>query len=307
MYATVLLAITVLSTIAGGTQDASTQTAERWTVDPVNAPGVEYVEFQSELAKTAVSVHVWLPPGYVADPQRRYPVLYWLHGSGGGASGVRPLSVEFARAVESGEVPPLIVVFPHGLPRSLWCDAVDGHRPVESVLVREIVPLIDARYRTLPAGEHRVIEGFSMGGYGAARIGFAHNDVFGAISILAGGPLQKDFTYSPRATPQERERVLRDVFSGDLANFRRLSPWQLAEDRAAELKQRKTLIRQVIGEEDNTLPANRAFHERLKALGIEHEYVELPGIGHDPRPMLRDDAAGRAAFLRKALSRPRRS
>ena len=52
----------------------------QWTTAPVTAPGVQYRTFSSAAAGTTVSFHIYLPPAYANEPNRRFPVLYWLHG-----------------------------------------------------------------------------------------------------------------------------------------------------------------------------------------------------------------------------------
>ena len=59
---------------------------------------------------------------------------------------------------------------------------------METIILKELVPHIDETYRTLASRQGRLIEGFSMGGYGAARLAFKHHEIFGAASILARGP-----------------------------------------------------------------------------------------------------------------------
>lgn len=273
---------------------------EGWTTPAASAPGLEQRRFMSEVAGTEVTYHVWLPPGYDLDPARRYPTLYWLHGSGGGDAGLVPLARLFAGWVATGELPPLVVVFPNGMPQSMWCDAADGHLPMETVVIRELVPHVDATLRTIATRESRVVEGFSMGGYGAARFGFKYPELFATVSSLGGGPLQRAFTVAPRTNEARRKEVLATTYGGDLAIFEAMSPWTLAGEHAKSLRN-GSRIRIAVGSRDETLPANRELHARLDELAIPHEYVEVPGVGHEPIRMFRADAAGRLAFLRTSL------
>ena len=276
-------------------------TREGWTTPAASAPGLEQRRFASDVAGTDVTYHVWLPPGYGDEPTRRYPTLYWLHGSGGGDEGLVPLARLFAGWVAAGELPPLIVVFPNGMPQSMWCDAADGHLPMETVVIRELVPHVDATLRTIATREGRIVEGFSMGGYGAARLGFKYPELFATVSSLGGGPLQRTFTVAPRANEARRKEVLATTYGGDLAVFEAMSPWALAGEHADELR-RGSRIRIAVGSRDETLPGNRELHARLEELAIPHEYVEVPGVGHEPIRVLRFDAAGRLAFLRTPLA-----
>jgi enterochelin esterase-like enzyme len=257
-----------------------------WVTREVRAPGVEYRTFESATARSRVSYHVYVPNEYGAEPTRRFPVLYWLHGTGGGVDGIPALASHFGDAMRGGHIPPMLVVFPNGLTHSMWTDSRDGRVPVETVVVGELVPHIDATFRTLATRESRIVEGFSMGGHGAGRFGFRYHDVFGAISMLAAGPLDLDFQ-GPRAlaNPAEREMIFREVYGGDIEYYRAESPWMLAE-RHAESLRLGTRLRIVVGDRDSMLPMNREFHEHLTALGIPHDFVVLPGIGHQPLPLL---------------------
>ena len=69
-----------------------------------------------------VSCYVSLPPEYDLQPQRRFPVLYWLHGMGGGSAGVTQVAQRYQTAMRTGQLPPLIMVFPNGLSAGMWCD-----------------------------------------------------------------------------------------------------------------------------------------------------------------------------------------
>lgn len=267
-----------------------------WVTEPARGPGLVQHVYGSPAAGTEVSYHVYLPPDYGDEPARRYPVVYWLHGSGGGIAGVPALARGFDDAIRRGLLPSCLVVFPNGLPNGMWCDAIGGP-PVETVVLGEILPRIDRLFRTVAAREGRIVEGFSMGGYGAARFGFLHPDLFAGVSILGGGPLQREFTSAPRVDEARRLQVLRSVYGGDLAVFRQRSPWQLAIDHRQEL-QKGPRIRQVIGQLDETLPANRALHAHLQELGIPHDYVELVDVPHDPLRVLQGLGDGFWTFHR---------
>ena len=247
----------------------------------VTAPGVVYRVFQSDAARTEVSYHAYLPPQYTAEPALRFPVLYWLHGTGGGLGGIAPVAAHFDAAIRSGRIPPMLVVFANGMTSSMWADAKDGRTPMETVVARDLVNEVDARFRTVSAREGRMLEGFSMGGHGAARLGLRSPDRFGAVSMLAAGPLDLDFD-GPRAlaNPAERARILRDVYGDDLAYYRAQSPLTVAEAFAQRVGPRVRL-RIIVGDADNTAPGSAAFSTLLRTLGVAHEHIVLPGVGHD--------------------------
>ena len=269
---------------------------------PVRAPRVEFHTFESKAAKAKVSYHLYTPNAYETEKERRFPVLYWLHGSGGGLQGIAPVSAWFDAAIREGKIPPMLVVFPNGMASSMWCDSKDGTVPMETIVIKELLPHIDATFRTLATREGRIIEGFSMGGYGAARLGFKYPQLFGAVSILAGGPLDLDFS-GPRATgnPAERERILNGTFGGDLDYYRSQNPITVAEQQADALRG-KVRIRIAVGARDNTGPLNHAYSEHLKKLDIAHTFTIVADVGHDTPGLLTGLGEANWEFYRKALT-----
>ena len=268
------------ASLYGGQQEVS------WITPKVRAPGVGQHTFQSNSAKTRVSYHVYLPKVYEEEKSKRFPVFYWLHGSGGGLAGIRPVSGFFDAAIEAGKIPPMIIVFPNSFANGMWCDSKDGKQRIETVVIKELIPEVDAKFRTIAKREGRIVEGFSMGGYGAGRFGFKHPKVFAGVSMLAGGPLDLELK-GPRAmaNPVGREQILNSVFGGEIENFKAQSPWTLAQQNASKLKSGIT-IRVCIGEEDFTLPANREFSAHLTKLGVPHDFVTKPKVGHDTIALL---------------------
>ncbi|MCX6858036.1 MAG: alpha/beta hydrolase-fold protein [Verrucomicrobia bacterium] len=270
---------------------------------PARAPRVEFHTFDSKAAKAKVSYHLYTPEIYDTEKERRFPVLYWLHGSGGGLQGIAPVAAWFDAAIREGKIPPMLVVFPNGLASSMWCDSKDGAVPMETIVIKELLPHIDATARTIATREGRVVEGFSMGGYGGARLGFKYPQLFGAVSILAGRPLDLDFA-GPRATgnPAERERILKGTFGGDLDYYRSQNPITVAEQQADAVRG-KVRVRIAVGARDNTGPLNRAYSEHLKKLNIAHTFTIVPGVGHDTLALLTGLGEANWEFYRTAFGK----
>ncbi len=171
----------------------------RWT------PGrVESVRFASRaLAKNPLGdpserdLFVYLPPGYdlAENARRRYPSIYFLSGFTGrggmllNASGWgEPLDRRLDRLIAARRMKPAIVVLPDCFTRfggSQYLDSSATGR-YETHLVRELVPWVDARYRTRPDGRHRAVIGKSSGGYGALVLGMRHPGVFGVVASHSG-------------------------------------------------------------------------------------------------------------------------
>jgi S-formylglutathione hydrolase FrmB len=273
-----------------------------WIAPPVVAPNVVYGTFDSAAVGGKVSFHAWLPDAYADEPTRRFPVLYWLHGSSSVSTGIAPISAAFATAIQDGQIPPLIVVFANGLPNGMWCDAASGLQPVESMLIDDLMAEVDARFRTIAEPRARLLEGFSMGGYGAARLGLLYAERFAGVSMVGAGPLQLDLLADGEdlAPIELRRQILAVVYGNSPAIFEMQSPWRLAESLGATLPAGFPL-RQLVGTLDFTLPANRDFHQHLLELGIGHQYLEVTGVGHSVTAVMNVMGAEFWRFHREAL------
>ncbi|MFM7243532.1 MAG: alpha/beta hydrolase-fold protein [Planctomycetaceae bacterium] len=277
------LVLAVALQVPGHAADPGEAAAGRaWVTPEVKAPGVSFRTFESAAAQATVSYHLFTPAAYDREPDRRFPVVYWLHGSRGGLPGIPKVAAHFAAAIDAGKVPPCLVVFVNGLAEGMYVDWKDGSAPLETMIARELVPHIDASCRTIAGPEGRLLDGYSMGGYGAARLGFTYPEVFRGVSIMGGGPLQADLlANAPRAGRRRAEEVLQRVYGGDPEYFRRVSPRALAERNADAIKS-GSLVRVVCGDRDETFANNRDFHEHLERLGIPHTWTVLPDVDHNP-------------------------
>lgn len=272
-----------------------------WVLPEANAPRMQRVVYDSKAAGTKVSCYVFTPESHDTEKEQRFPVLYWLHGSGGSSPGAAAqVAQRYGEAMQGGKISPMIMVFPNGLPMGMWCDWKEGSVKLETMFIEELIPHIDRSFRTLAKREGRILEGFSMGGYGAARLGFKYPQLFAAVSLLGAGPLQPDFNEAPRAGPRGRDQVLGTVYGGDMAYYRAQSPWLIAERNAEKLRS-GLLIRQIIGDRDETLGFNREFKQHLDALKIPHTYRQLPGISHNPNLVLNALGEDNWGFYKDAL------
>ena len=273
----------------------------QWVTPRVEGSGLSFHTFRSPAAGAEVSFHIYAPPAYAADPDRRFPVVYWLHGSGGGVSGISRLSSLVDEAVATGRVQPFLLVFVNGLRMGMYVDWANGRAPLETVIVQELRPHVDANWRTIATREGRLLDGFSMGGYGAGRFGFRYPELFRSVSMMGAGPMQETLERTPRASRVQAEDLLRDVYGGGQDRFRAVSPGRYAEQNAATLA-RDSRLRLVIGDRDETLENNRDFHEHLTRLGIPHDWIVLPGVGHDPMGVLTALGDRHWAFYRDAFA-----
>lgn len=168
---------------------------------------------------------IYLPPGYDDDPARRYPAVYIIQGLTGqldmwrNRSAFRRNFPELADDLFArGEAPPCILVWVDcwtSLGGSQFLDSPATGR-YHTYLCEEIVPWVDAHYRTLAAREHRAITGKSSGGYGAMVTPMLRPDLWGGFATHAGDALfelcyQRDFARVVRA--------LRDSYGGSYQRF----------------------------------------------------------------------------------------
>jgi endo-1,4-beta-xylanase len=244
-----------------------------------------------------VGYALYLPPDHDAAPARRYPVVYWLHGLGGDPSRGATFVKMLDEAIRQGIAPPAIAVLVNGLRNSMYCDSADGTWPVERVLIQDLVPHVDATYRTIPSREARCIEGQSMGGFGAARLGFGYPDLFGAVSISAGA------LHTAETLVERRSAMLRSVFGGDRAYAEACSPWTAVERNADRIRGR-TAVRLFVGDQDGLLAANERFHDLLDRLGIAHEYTVVPGAAHSYDDKVSRLGLGHFGFFARAFGAP---
>lgn len=136
-----------------------------------------------------LSVGVFLPPSYDRQSNKRYPVIYWLHGftgsknTTGKAGWDEDIVIAISEMITSGSVKPMIIVMPDGTNRfggSMYTNSLATGN-WEDFIAYELPEFIDANYRTIPKPESRGIAGHSMGGYGAIKIAMKHPDIFSAV------------------------------------------------------------------------------------------------------------------------------
>jgi len=308
---------------------------------PAHAAGLDVVEHQTygrmEYYKVSTPsiawkprVNVLLPDGY--DSGRRYPVLYLLHG---GAQNFMKFDKEDdIRGLTAGR--DLIVVMPDGGIAGWYCNPVTanlGPRNWETFHIEELIPWVDATFRTFPEQAGRAVSGFSMGGFGALKYIAKYSDKFASVSahsgpanlrttskdILNGIPISDvivrwaNFTSAAfellggtvYGIPWRQDLITADNPIENIESYRdkriflvagtdRLKPLWEDITKLAE----KSLLN--VLNEDTVLNTQREFAEKLDSAGITYERFEESG-GHLVRPeRLQQDVDGVVAHLRKA-------
>jgi len=190
---------------------------------------------------------VYVPPGYDAEPARRYASVYVIQGYTGqitmwrNRTPFRQPFLETADAVfADGQAPPTIVVYVDAWTAYGGSQFVDspGTGPYHSYLCDEVVPYVDQHYRTATAPEHRAISGKSSGGFGAMITPMLRPDVFGALATHAGDALY-EYCYLPDFA--KAVRLLRD-YDGDITAW-----WDDFRTRTAFTKEADQTLLMILG------------------------------------------------------------
>ena len=259
-------------------------------------------------------VNVLLPDGY--DSGKRYPVLYQFHGGNG-------TYAEFDNTWKIREVTAgrdLIVVMPDaGL--GWHCNpvrSVFGTRNWETFHIEELIPWVDATFRTFPEQAGRAVSGFSMGGFGALKYAAKYSDKFASVSAHSGpanlrsgwaknliflwANITSHFEFGHPVYgrwPWKQDRISADNPIEHVDSYRDKRIFLVAgTSRVSDIPQVGTIINTLT--EDTVLNTQREFAAALDSAGIKYERFEEPG-GHIIRPeRLQQDIDGVIAHLRKA-------
>ncbi len=223
--------------------------------------------YHSKVTDSWRRVMVYTPPGYERNASARYPVLYLQHGGGEDETGwTRQGHVNFIldNLIAAGKALPMIVVMENGyayrpgeqLPTA-GGTAPSETRPgnaFEALMIGDLIPMIDASYRTRADREHRAIAGLSRGSGQALQVGFAHLDRFAWLGAFSCGALRD----------VDPSKVYDGVFA-DAAAFRR----------------KVRLLWLGAGTAEPHYAWVKPFHQRLEQLGIANVFYESPGTSHE--------------------------
>jgi S-formylglutathione hydrolase len=135
-------------------------------------------------------VIVYLPPSYAKQPNRRYPVVYFLHGYGIGAQrywDMMKVPEAADKDIAAGTASEMILVHPDAF--TIYNGSMYSSSPTtgdwETFVAQDLVAWVDGHYRTIPDRMSRGLAGHSMGGYGTMRIGMKHPEVFSSLYAMS--------------------------------------------------------------------------------------------------------------------------
>jgi enterochelin esterase-like enzyme len=237
---------------------------------------VAHHTFRSASMKRDVGYCVYLPPGYAKDKDRRYPVIYELHGANGDETRMVYSANVLHDAILKGKAPETVMVFPNGGRSTMYQDSGDGRFMAETMVIKELIPHIDATYRTIADRKARCIEGFSMGARGATHLAMRYPEMFGSLFNQSGNVYHvSDASQTPNA-----------YLGNDPDRLKANDPYLNLKKNRDYIKA-NLRIQVACGKEDpGHLPTVREYHAALTEAGIAHSYFEVEGLGHSQKKMI---------------------
>jgi predicted alpha/beta superfamily hydrolase len=156
---------------------------------------VHQILFPSPSTGTSRRAFVYTPPGYSQNSKIKYPVLYLQHGWGEDEtawSNQGRANLIMDNLIADGKSKPFIIVMTYGMTNVVRPGSGGGMRsfdikPFQTVLLYELIPFVDANFRTLANKANRAMAGLSMGGFETKTITLARPDVFSYYGLLSGG------------------------------------------------------------------------------------------------------------------------
>jgi S-formylglutathione hydrolase FrmB len=234
---------------------------------------VDTIEMKSAYLKKAIKFVVIQPSiqnnqSNQLNSQERYPVVYLLNGYDGNYAQWTKTAPQLAKTADDLK---MIFVYPDGGKSSWYFDSpIDSSMQYESYIIKELVPYVDDNFPTKANPKSRAITGLSMGGHGGLYLAIRHSDIFGAAGSTSGG---FDFRLFPKSWN------LPNILGEYETNQARWNDYTVM--RQVELLTNKQLaIIFDCGVDDIFIKVNRALHEKLLQLKIDHDYIERSG-GHN--------------------------
>jgi enterochelin esterase-like enzyme len=227
---------------------------------------------------------VYTPPGYDSNPKTRYPVLILQHGAGEDETGwTRQGRAQFIldNLIAAGKAKPMIVVMDRGYatragipavtfgPGVPLSNALIAFGAFEDVIIHDLIPTIDASYRTIADREHRAMAGLSMGGMETLFVTLHHLDTFAFIASLSG-PIAPDLNSNQPLGSEPVPFDTKTAYEGAFAN-------------PAEFNRRVKLLWLGVGTAEPELfrAGIGAAANALKAAGVQLVYFESDGTAHE--------------------------
>jgi len=262
------------STKKSSTKKSSTKKARppfKW-VNPLpgaSIPGLKHATFSSPSLGCDVGYLILFPNGYERT-ELRYPVVYYLHGGRpGNESKSYRLAGPISKLMQSSDMSPAIYVFVNGGPVSHYNMPGDQQAQGASVFINELIPHIDATYRTIADRSGRGLEGFSQGGRGTMRLALRYPNLFCSAAAGGGG--------------YETEKRISDSggFESPSLRFEKGdNTWDLARAYVRRRTGPRVNWMIYVGTKGFNYENNLDYMKFLSKTGIKFERLVVPGVPH---------------------------
>jgi enterochelin esterase-like enzyme len=269
--------------------------SELYDINDVPHGNLHQVWYPSPSLGLTRRMYVYTPPGY-EEGDERYPAFYLLHGGGNDEDGWTNLGRApqiLDNLIAQGKAHPMIVVMTNG---QGWQAASPDYVPVPfgwrrpapgthildfpNSLVPDVIPYVDAHYRTLADRENRAIAGLSMGGAQTMVAAFGNLDWFAWVAVFSGGfPLLPGIAVdipAPLNAAQLRGPDITKVI--DPAKFAALVP-----NLDPTANERLRMFHLAIGTLDGLISTHGVLKNLLDERGVHYTLTELPGYAHEWR------------------------
>ncbi|EAZ83096.1 alpha/beta hydrolase-fold protein [Algoriphagus machipongonensis] len=210
---------------------------EFYALKDVPHGNVQQILFPSPSTNTSRRAFVYTPPGYSQESEKRYPVLYLQHGWGEDEtawSNQGHANLIMDNLIAEGKVEPFLIVMTYGMTNEIKFGGLRDFKiePFQTVLVDELIPYVDANFRTLSDRDHRAMGGLSMGGMETHRITLNKPEVFSRYALLSGGiytpeelndSLKPDLIFISAGSKENPDRVKNAVSALQDAGYQAVS------------------------------------------------------------------------------------
>ena len=215
-----------------------------------------------------IEAAIILPSSYAVSPSRRYPVIYFLDGHGGNG---KRLFYDFYKddLLKQSDKFDVIMVAVGSLNTWYFDSPVNPEVKWQQFLIKELIPFVDAKYRSIAKREGRAITGMSMGGHGAFYTAFRHPQMFIAAGSTSGG-----VDLRPWPDNWDIAAVL-----GKKSEHEKNWDDNVVINNLDALPKAKMAIYFDCGTADFFLDVNRALDKKMTDMKVSHTYEEFPG-GH---------------------------
>ena len=226
---------------------------------------VRSVKFYSDVCKEWRRMFVYTPAGYEQNLDKRYPVLYLQHGGGEDETGwiyQGFADVILDNLIVEGKAEPMIIVMNSGYAQHEGSN--DSFDAFEEMICNEVIPFVDARYRTIADRKHRATAGLSWGAKQAYDLALGHPEYFASMAGFSGIIVIGEFNHSNPGFKDPKQ--LNAAYNGIFSN-----PKQFNKDT--------DVLFIANGEAEGNHLADMS--KKLKKKGIKNTYYQSPKTAHE--------------------------